>query len=127
VLKLDHLNLDVEDVARSRDFYLQVLAPFGYGLVRDLGQVAAGLGTENYAALALVRSERAVHSVHLAFRVDSRAEVERFYAAALSAGARCNGAPGLRSHYHPHYYAAFVLDPDGHNLEVVCHLPEGAA
>jgi len=85
---------------------------------------AVGLGTEDYAILALVRSERAVHSVHLAFRVGSRAEVERFYATALSAGARSNGAPGLRSHYHAHYYAAFVLDPDGHNLEVVCHLPE---
>ncbi len=127
MLELDHINLFAEDVARSREFYLQVLAPFGYRLVRDFGEVAAGLGTENYAALGLVRSKPTVQAVHLAFRVGTRNEVERFYAGALSAGAKSNGAPGLRVHYHPHYYAAFVLDPDGHNLEVVCHLPEGAA
>jgi catechol 2,3-dioxygenase-like lactoylglutathione lyase family enzyme len=76
--------------------------------------------------LGLVRSERAADPIHLAFRVESRDEVARFYAEALSAGGRSNGAPGLRTHYHPHYYAAFVLDPDGHNLEVVCHRPEEA-
>ena len=64
---------------------------------------------------------------HVAFAVDSRAKVDAFHAAALAAGGRDNGAPGLRPHYHPDYYGAFVLDPDGHNIEAVCHLPEAAA
>ncbi len=113
----------MEDVARSRAFYLRVLGPFGYRLLRDFGAEAAGLGTEQYAVLGLVRSPPGFPSTHLAFRVDSHAEVERFHAEALAAGGRDNGAPGLRPHYHPHYFAGFVLDPDGHNLEVVCHAP----
>jgi catechol 2,3-dioxygenase-like lactoylglutathione lyase family enzyme len=120
-VQLDHLNLYVEDVARSRDFYLRVLAPFGYRLVRDFGADAAGLGTLNYAILGLVRAQPGFPGAHLAFSVTTHGEVERFHAAALAAGARDNGAPGLRAHYHPDYYAAFVIDPDGHNLEVVCH------
>jgi catechol 2,3-dioxygenase-like lactoylglutathione lyase family enzyme len=120
-LQLDHLNLYVEEVARSREFYLRVLAPFGYRLLRDFGEDAAGLGTLNYAILGLVRAQPGFPSTHLAFSVSTHGEVERFHAAALAAGGRDNGAPGLRPHYHPDYYAAFVIDPDGHNLEVVCH------
>jgi catechol 2,3-dioxygenase-like lactoylglutathione lyase family enzyme len=119
--QLDHLNLYVEDVARSREFYLRVLSPFGYRLVRDFGPDAAGLGTLDDAILGLVRAQPGFPGAHLAFSVATHGEVERFHAAALAAGARDDGAPGLRPHYHPDCYAAFVIDPDGHNLEVVCH------
>ena len=127
MLKLDHINLLVADVARSRDFYEKLLAPFGYRVNRDYGDVAAGLGNAQYAVLALVRSENPVQPIHLAFRLQSRAEVEAFFSSALALGARDNGAPGLRPHYHDSYYAAFVLDPDGHNLEAVCHREMGVA
>ncbi len=127
MLELDHINLPVANVARSREFYEKLLAPFGYRVIRDYGDVAAGLGMVKYAVLALVRSGQAVQPVHLAFRLQSRAEVEAFFSSALELGARDNGAPGLRSHYHESYYAAFVLDPDGHNLEAVCHHEMGAA
>ena len=121
VLELDHLNLFVADVPRSREFYLALLQPFGYRLLRDYGEEAAGLGRSSYAVLALVRSDRPVQPIHLAFRLDSRHEVDTFHSAAIGQGARNNGAPGLRPDYHESYYAAFILDPDGHNLEAVCH------
>ena len=118
---LDHLNIYVKDVKSSRAFYEAVLFPFGYSVVRDFGNVAVGFGSANYAVLALVRTREKIQPTHLAFRVEYRSEVDRFYSIALSAGAADNGKPGLRSHYHEHYYAAFVIDPDGHNLEFVCH------
>ena len=127
MLKLDHINLLVADVAHRRDVYEKLLAPFGYRVNRDYGNVAAGLGDAQYAVLALVRSEKPVQPIHIAFRLQSRAEVEAFFSSALALGARDNGAPGLRPHYHDSYYAAFVLDPDGHNLEAVCHREMGVA
>ncbi|MBM4270376.1 MAG: GNAT family N-acetyltransferase [Deltaproteobacteria bacterium] len=114
--ELDHINVYVTDVARCREFYLQVLGHAGYRLVRDFGDVAAGLGTANHATLALVRTEVSLLPSHLAFRVPSRETVDALYRAARSAGARDNGAPGLRPQYHQSYYAAFVLDPEGNNL-----------
>jgi predicted lactoylglutathione lyase len=120
-MQLDHLNIYVKDMARSRVFYESILPPFGHVLVRDFGDVAVGFGDSNYAVLALVRDEGTIRSVHLAFRVETRSDVDRLYALALESGATNNGAPGLRPQYHEHYYAAFVLDPDGHNLEFVCH------
>ncbi|MBM4269954.1 MAG: VOC family protein [Deltaproteobacteria bacterium] len=123
-VELDHIDLAVSDVARCREFYLRVLAPFGYRLVRDFGDEAAGLGTAEYAALALVRRRGTVHPAHLAFRVATRGGVDALYRAALAAGARNNGAPGLRTQYHPSYYAAFVHDPESNNLKFVCHEDE---
>jgi catechol 2,3-dioxygenase-like lactoylglutathione lyase family enzyme len=120
-MQLDHLNIYVKDMARSRVFYESILPPFGHVLVRDFGDVAVGFGDSNYAVLALVRDEGTIRSAHLAFRFETRSEVDRLYALALESGATNNGAPGLRPQYHEHYYAAFVLDPDGNNLEFVCH------
>lgn len=127
MLELDHVSLRVADVPRSRHFYEQLLAPFGYRVNRSFGEVAAGLGDAQYAVLALARSEEPIQPIHLAFRLESRAEVEAFFSSAITLGARDNGAPGLRPHYHASYYAGFVLDPDGHNLEAVCHREKGAA
>ncbi len=120
---LDHLNIHVRDMKLSRAFYEAVLLPFGYEVVRDIGDVAVGFGDANYAVLALVREKEKILTTHLAFRVDSRSKVDMFYSLALDAGASGNGEPGTRPHYHEHYYAAFVRDPDGHNLEFVCHEP----
>lgn len=128
MLELDHLNLSVADVPRSRAFYLALLRPYGHALIRDFGEDAAGFGNANYAVLALVRSKPPVQPVHFALRLGSREDVDAFHASALALGARDNGAPGLRPHYHESYYAGFVLDPDGHNLEAVCHVaPAGPA
>jgi catechol 2,3-dioxygenase-like lactoylglutathione lyase family enzyme len=129
---IDHTGVNVMNIARSRDFYVAALAPLGYVPVTILAEHAVGFG---------VASERdpggdpggdfwisvgapQVPRVHVAFRARSHAEVDAFHAAALSAGGRDNGAPGPRPHYHPGYYAAFALDPDGYNIEAVCHLAE---
>lgn len=126
MIELDHLTLMVADVPRSRGFYEALLVPFGFRVNRDFGEAAVGLGGGAYAVLALVKTPSAVQPIHLALRLETRAEVDEFHAAAISLGAEDNGAPGLRPHYHESYYAAFVRDPDGHNLEAVCHLPRGA-
>lgn len=120
-MQLDHINIYVKDVAKSRAFYEAVLCPFGYQVVRDFGEFAVGFGDKNYSAFAIVREEAAIQTLHVAFRVDTRAEVDRFHALALKAGGTDNGAAGLRPDYHQHYYGAFVRDLDGHNIELVCH------
>jgi predicted lactoylglutathione lyase len=122
MMELDHVSLPVADVLLSRRFYEQLLTPFGYRVNRDFGEVAAGLGDGRYAVLALVARESPIQPIHLAFRLESRAEVDAFFASAIALGGRDHGGPGLRPHYHASYYAGFVLDPDGHNLEAVCHL-----
>ena len=122
MIDLDHLNLPVADVPRSRAFYEALLGPFGFPVNRDFGDVAVGFGAGPNAILALVRTEPPIQPIHIAFRLDSRQDVDRFHALAVTLGASDNGGPGLRPHYHEHYYAGFVLDPDGHNLEAVCHL-----
>jgi len=119
---LDHLNLNVRDLARSTRFYTAALAPLG-AVVFHADETTAGLGLPNAPQLWLAPAGEA-QPIHLAFRARSREQVRQFYAAALAAGARDNGEPGLRPHYHPNYYGAFVLDPDGHNIEAVCHTPE---
>lgn len=120
MLNLDHINLPVHDLARSQAFYDAVLAPFGASLVEESGY-AVVVGHRNYVVLSLVPEAGEIQTIHLAFRAEARTDVDRFYSIALDAGARDNGEPGLRPHYHAHYYAAFVTDPDGHNLEFVCH------
>ncbi|MFC1750832.1 VOC family protein [Pseudomonadota bacterium] len=121
MLQLDHINIYVSDVLRSRTFYTKVLEPFGYKLNRDFGEHAAGIGRDNYAELALVRITDTIQPIHIAYRANARSDVDKFYSLAIESGATDNGPPGLRPDYHPNYYAAFVRDIDGHNLEVVCH------
>jgi catechol 2,3-dioxygenase-like lactoylglutathione lyase family enzyme len=129
---IDHLTVLVTNYERSRDFYLKALAPLGYELVMELSreQIPAlpvertgGLGAGGKPDLWIRPSEK-LAPMHIAFSCKDRRMVDSFYEAALAAGAVSNGVPGLRPHYHPNYYAAFVLDPDGYNVEAVCHSPE---
>jgi catechol 2,3-dioxygenase-like lactoylglutathione lyase family enzyme len=130
---IDHTGVIVSDIERSRAFYTQALAPIGYALLAEIPAAVtksvdvAGFGEPPKPDFWIsgASAERPVNHppVHVAFRVTSRAQVDAFYQAALAAGGRDNGAPGPRPHYHEHYYGAFVLDPDGHNIEAVCHAP----
>lgn len=128
---LDHLGITVSDYPRSRAFYAQALAPLGHAVVMEVtpdisgGYEGCGFGPPGRPQFWVgVGTGTAGHGMHIAFTARTRAEVDAFHAAALAAGGRDNGAPGLRPHYHPHYYGAFVIDPDGHNVEAVCHAPE---
>lgn len=125
---LDHAGFPVSDYARSKAFYLQALAPLGYALVMEVQQhendaPAAGFGANGKPDLWIGGEGGLQRPIHIAIAAQDRAAVDAFYRAALAAGGKDNGAPGLRPHYHPNYYAAFVLDPDGHNIEAVCHTP----
>lgn len=122
-MQLDHLNIFVSDLERSRRFYEALLPEEGLVVNREFEDLAVGFGDGDYAVLALVRSPDRVQATHLAFRFNTRADVDRLYQQACSVGAKDNGPPGLRPEYHSSYYAAFVIDPDGHNLEFVCHEP----
>jgi catechol 2,3-dioxygenase-like lactoylglutathione lyase family enzyme len=127
---LDHVGFPVADFARSKAFYAKALAPLGYGLVMEFppeatgGTGHAGFGPQGRPQFWIGGGNPVKGQVHFAFVARNRAAVHAFYDAALAAGARDNGPPGLRPQYHPNYYGAFVLDPDGHNIEAVCHLPE---
>ena len=121
-MTLDHVSLHVGDLARSRAFYTTALAPLGIAVLMEGGD-AAGFGKDRTPQFWLSPGGRS-GPVHVAFVAANRAEVRAFYQAALAAGGKDNGAPGLRPHYHPNYYGAFVLDPDGNNAEAVCRLPE---
>jgi len=128
---LDHITLPVADIDVSRAVYDAALAPLGYRRLSDFsehGMVAAGYGrTEPITQFILVSTGKNVAPMpgfHIAFHAENRACVRAFHAAALAAGAKDNGAPGLRPNYHDAYYAAYVIDPDGHHLEAVCHIAE---
>lgn len=128
---LDHLGIPVSDYARSKAFYTAALAPLGMALVMEVtpdltesGKAAAGFGPPQRPLFWLGEADAVQGTVHVAFQAASRADVDAFHRTALAAGARDNGAPGLRPQYHPNYYGAFVLDPDGHNVEAVCHAAE---
>jgi catechol 2,3-dioxygenase-like lactoylglutathione lyase family enzyme len=122
---IDHIALTVSDYERSRDFYKEVLAALGYELLMEHGISGAGFGRDGKPDFWIQAGE-ASGPIHVAFATADRAAVSDFHAAAVGAGAQGNGDPGLRPEYHPNYYGAFVLDPDGNNLEAVCHLPEFA-
>jgi catechol 2,3-dioxygenase-like lactoylglutathione lyase family enzyme len=122
-MPIDHVKLPVSDLEASRAFYTAALAPFGYKLVYD-GEASLGFGAgdggDDDEPFALCRDESPNVSTHIAFTASSQAQVDAFHVAALAAGGQDNGAPGERP-YGAYYYAAFVLDPDGHNLEAVYH------
>lgn len=125
---IDHTGLNVGDFRKSREFYLRALAPLGYQTIKELPAAIApegamGLGVPPKADFWIAGGKPQSPRVHVAFRAASRADVDAFYKAAIAAGGRDNGPPGIRAHYHPNYYGAFVLDPDGHNIEAVCHDP----
>jgi catechol 2,3-dioxygenase-like lactoylglutathione lyase family enzyme len=118
---LDHVVITVSELDASRAFYTAALAPLGLGIVLDFGSTI-GFGPPGKPEFWL-RAGTVGDPVHVAFGAPDRATVDAFHAAALAAGARDNGGPGLREVYHPTYYGAFVLDPDGHNVEAVRHGP----
>jgi catechol 2,3-dioxygenase-like lactoylglutathione lyase family enzyme len=122
---LDHISLRVQDFSRAVAFYRAALAPIGYQVLMEFPD-AAGLGEKGKPDLWIMRTDKPLNATHVAFTCN-RSAVDAFHAAALAAGGADNGAPGLRADYHPHYYAAFVTDPEGNNVEVVCHEPPGAA
>ena len=118
---IDHVTLGVSDLNRAQVFYDNLLGVIGIERLYAEGTVAAGYGVGKKAFFWIALKQGPVSGTHVAFAVADRALVDRFHAAGLAAGGRDNGAPGLRRHYHPSYYGAFILDPDGHNIEAVCH------
>ena len=134
---IDHIGMPVSDVARSTEFYQKALSPLGYGIVMEVSAeetghgAAVGFGAPGKAqdfqsgkpSFWIGEGERLGGHVHVAFVAPSREAVDAFYRAALAAGGKDNGPPGLRPHYHANYYGAFVIDFDGNNIEAVCHAP----
>ncbi len=116
---IDHVTVRVQDFSRLVDFYRAALAPLGYDVLMEYPG-AAGLGADGKPDLWLMRTDQPLNPTHLALSAD-RALVDAFHAAALAAGGADNGPPGVRADYHPHYYTAFIHDPEGNNVEVVCH------
>ena len=117
---IDHIGIGISDYDRSKQFYSTVLAPLNIALVIEV-QGWAGFGRNGKAEFWFGPDNRIQSPMHIAFLADSREEVVKFYEAAIAAGAKDNGRPGIREVYHSNYYGAFVLDPDGHNIEAVCH------
>ena len=127
---IDHVGFPVSDYQRSKEFYNEALAPLGYTLIMEVsgahtesGHPAAGFGADGKPDFWIGGEGGLKGSLHIAITTKYRAAVDTFHRAALAAGGKDNGAPGLRPQYHRDYYAAFVLDPDGHNVEAVCHSP----
>jgi catechol 2,3-dioxygenase-like lactoylglutathione lyase family enzyme len=128
VVMIDHIGFSVADFERAKAFYSKALAPLGYTLIMEVpaektegGHAAAGFGIGQKPDFWIAGEGKLPKPLHVAIVTKERASVDAFYRAALAAGGKDNGAPGLRPHYHPNYYGAFVLDPDGHNIEAVCH------
>ena len=118
----DHLGVGVSDYAASKDFFLKALRPLDVSIVME-GPHGLGIGRNGKPSLWLHSTTHQPAPLHIAFTAESREQVEAFYRAALEAGGKDNGEPGLRPHYHANYYGAFVIGPDGHNVEAVCHKP----
>jgi catechol 2,3-dioxygenase-like lactoylglutathione lyase family enzyme len=126
---LDHIGFAVSDFDAAKEFYSRALAPLGLSALMEVtkeqtgGEAHAGFGRDGKPFFWIGTGEGAKGGLHVAFVAATRADVDAFYAAALAGGARDNGPPGLRPHYHANYYGAFVLDGDGNNIEAVCHAP----
>jgi catechol 2,3-dioxygenase-like lactoylglutathione lyase family enzyme len=126
---IDHTGFAVADLSRSKAFYLAALRPLGIELVMEVTAAQtgagahAGFGAAHKPFFWVGDHGSPCSGIHIAFAAESRAQVDEFYRAALEAGGKDNGEPGLRPHYHENYYGAFVLDPDGNNIEAVCHKP----
>ncbi|MGH3110097.1 MAG: VOC family protein [Gaiellaceae bacterium] len=121
---IDHVSLDVRDLEASKRLYAEALAPLGYELLMEYGGSVCGFGRDGKPDFWIGDRGEPQSGVHVAFASPDRATVDRFYDAALSAGATDNGPPGLRPDYHQQYYGAFVRDLDGNNVEAVCHQAE---
>jgi catechol 2,3-dioxygenase-like lactoylglutathione lyase family enzyme len=127
---IDHLGFSVSDYERAKAFYSKALAPLGYSLVKEVTaeqtghEAAAGFGAGGKPDFWIGGEGALNKPVHVAILAKDRATVDAFYKAAMAAGGRDNGPPGIRAHYHANYYGAFVRDPDGHNIEAVCHAPQ---
>jgi catechol 2,3-dioxygenase-like lactoylglutathione lyase family enzyme len=127
---IDHTSLSVSDFSAAKAFYAAALKPLGIAVLMEFPKAVtgsadiAGLGSNGKPFFWLAGAGKTTPRVHIAFAANSRAEVDAFYQAAIAAGGKDNGKPGIRAHYHPAYYGAFVLDADGHNVEAVCHRPE---
>ena len=124
---IDHTGVAVSDFAKSKAFYTAALEPINYAMLMEIpasvtgSTDVAGFGEAQKPDFWIHGGNPNKPPIHVAFRVDTRAKVDAFYQAAIDAGGTDNGPPGVRPHYHPNYYGAFVLDPDGHNIEAVCH------
>jgi len=128
---IDHMGIAVSDIERSRKFYEAALGALGMSVNMEVGPdqtesggTALGLGARDEKIFWIADQERPGEGTHVAFRVERREQVDAFHAAGVKAGGRDNGAPGLRPHYGPNYYAAFICDPDGANIEAVCYAEE---
>jgi catechol 2,3-dioxygenase-like lactoylglutathione lyase family enzyme len=121
---LDHVTVGVEDIERAKRFYDSALRPLGVTRLYGDGNRFAGYGVNPKAFFWIGIRNKPQTGSHIAFAANDRATVDQFYEAAIAAGGKDNGRPGIRAHYDPDYYGAFVLDPDGHNIEAVCRLPE---
>ncbi|CAN7204770.1 VOC family protein [Variovorax sp. LjRoot290] len=119
----DHIGFNVSDLQASKAFYVRALAPLGIGVAMD-GEGWVMLGRPGRPQFWIGSFGSSPGPIHIAFAAENREQVRRFYDAALAAGGKDNGPPGLREHYHANYYGAFVIGPDGHNVEAVCHAPE---
>lgn len=123
---LDHMTLRVANLSATRQFYQAALATLGYGDALEMehdGVRILGFADAGKYDTWFIESSAVSGPSHICWRASSRQAVDAFYAAAIAAGGKDNGPPGIRSHYHEHYYGAFVLDPDGNNVEAVCHEP----
>lgn len=119
----DHVAFGVTSLAESKGFFLGALKPLGVEVVME-GPYGFGIGQHRKPSLWLFETKERPSHLHVAFAAENRGQVDEFYRAAMAAGGQDNGAPGLRPHYHADYYGAFVIGPDGHNIEAVCHKPE---
>ncbi len=126
---IDHIGVAVSNMERAKAFYLNALRPLGIGAIMELSaeetgdEAHAGFGADGKAFFWIGTGGKPKGGTHVAFLARTRAEVDAFHRAAMAAGGRDNGAPGVRPHYHANYYGAFVFDPDGNNIEAVCHRP----